>query len=69
MRTHPNTIAAGTTGTFAILITWLMDAFGLKVDQAAAAAIAVAIIVVVLFIGRRGLTGITRLLWKGDPDL
>lgn len=69
MRNHPNALAAGTSGTFAVIVAWLMDQLGLTVDQAIAAAIATAIIVTVLFVGRRGITGIARILWRGDPDL
>lgn len=69
MRTHPNTIAAGSTGTLGILLAWLLEQLGLDVPTAVAAAIPVVLIAIVLFIGRRGIAGIARLLWRGDPNL
>lgn len=62
---HPNATAAAGSGGLAVLVVWLLGMAGVAVSPEVAAAIAGAIATIVLFIGRRGLKGLARIIWRG----
>lgn len=66
---HPNASVAGGTGLISILAILLLEKTGVELPAPIAAAVPVVLISATLFVGRRGLKGIARLLWKGDPEL
>lgn len=66
---HPNAIAAGSTGAGAVLLIWLAQQLGVpgvtpEIGAAAAATLSAA----VLLIGKRGMRGLIRWLWRGDES-
>lgn len=63
--TNPNTNAAGIGGSLGILITWLLGHFGIDVNAEQGAAISTAVAALVLYIGRDGIRGVFRNLWRG----
>lgn len=68
MNKHPNATVAGTTGGAAALIVGLLHAAGLNISLDVAVAITAAVPPVALFIGRNGLRGAIRLLWRGRTN-
>lgn len=66
---NPNASVAVGTGVLGILTVWLVGVAGVDMPPEVSAVVPVALTTTVLFIGRRGLQGFLKLLWKGDPDL
>lgn len=62
---HPNALTAGTAASIGVLAVWIAGHFGIKLGAEEAAAIAGAASAVALFIGRNGLIGLARILWRG----
>lgn len=69
MTNHPNTLAAIGTGGLATLLVWIATLLGLNVDAVVAGIIVTIASAAVLFIGRRGIKGLAKLIWRGEPDL
>jgi len=67
--THPNAATAAALTLPTVLIVWLAGHTGIDLSAEAAAGIGGGVITVALFVGRRGIKGVARLLWRGDPDL
>lgn len=66
MRRHPNAAVAGTSGAgLGTLLVYLLGKAGVDVEPAAASAIAGGVAALALFIGRNGIRGAIRLLWRG----
>ena len=65
---HPNAVAAGAgLGPLAILLVWLAGRYGLAdVGAEEGAAAAWGITTVGLLVGRRGIRGIARIIWRGS---
>lgn len=64
---HPNAAAAGGSTIPAVLIVWLAGYFGLDLSAEAGALVAGGIIATALFVGRRGIVGVARIVWRGNP--
>jgi hypothetical protein len=62
---HPNATVAGTTGGTAALVVALLHAAGVEVSVDVAVAVVAAVPPVALFIGRNGVRGVIRMLWRG----
>lgn len=69
IQNNPNATVAVGTGVLGILTVWLVGVAGVNMPPEVSAVIPVALTTTVLFIGRRGLRGFLKLLWRGDPDL
>lgn len=67
--THPNATIATGTGVLGILTVFALQQAGVDLPASVAAAVPVGLTTIVLFVGRRGLRGLARILWKGDPTL
>lgn len=66
---HPNAKAAGSTTGAGVLVVWLLGYFGVDLSAEAGAVIAGGAATVVLAVGRRGIRGALRALWRGpEPD-
>lgn len=64
---NPNAATAGVTGVgFGTLLVWLLGHFGVQMDNEVAVVVATTVTTVVLFIGKRGLRGVIRKVWKGE---
>lgn len=63
--THPNATVAGGGATAGILLVWILSLVGVELPPAVAAVTAGLIPVALLFIGRNGLRGVLRLVWRG----
>lgn len=63
---HPNATAAGLSGGATILLVWLLDTLGVKLEDEVVAVLTSGVITVVLFIGHNGLRGLLRLIWRGS---
>lgn len=66
MRKHPNAIAAGGSSIGGVLVVWLLSLLGVEIDGVIGAAITGGLATVALFIGREGLRGLFRRLWRGQ---
>lgn len=66
MRRHPNASVAGGSGALGILLVWILGQFGVALPPEVAAAISTAAATLALVIGRRGLSGLARLIWRGE---
>lgn len=65
---HPNaTVGAGGTG-LGVLVVWFLGNVWPHAEISAEAGVAItgAVITAVLFVGRHGLAGIARMIWKGN---
>lgn len=65
---HPNATVAGTTGGTAALLVALLHAAGVDVSVDAAVAIVACVPPLALFIGRNGIRGAARLVWRGRAE-
>lgn len=66
MRGHPNTtVSVGGSGV-GVLIVWLAGHFGVSLSAEEGVVIAGAVTTAALFVGRKGLRGIARMIWRGD---
>lgn len=65
---HPNTVTAGGVGTLTTLVVAGFEALGANMTPTVAAAVATAAITVALFVGKRGVKGVIRLVWRGDGN-
>lgn len=66
VQNHPNaTLAAGAGGAAGTII-WAASAFGVTVPGTVGAYLATFIATGALAIGRRGIRGIARIIWRGN---
>lgn len=65
MNKHPNAAVATGGGGIGVLAAYLLGKAGVQLEPEAAAAISTAIAGLALFIGRNGVRGVIRLLWRG----
>ena len=64
---HPNAATAGAAGLGpGLLIVWTAGHFGIDLNAEQATVVTGVVVTAVLFIGKRGLKGIIRLVWQGD---
>lgn len=65
---HPNATAAGGSSLVAVALVYIASLFGLDVPAEVGAAFAGGLAAAVLMIGRRGITGIARTIWRGSDS-
>lgn len=64
---NPNAgVAVGSTFP-ALFVVWLAGHFGIDLSAEAGVVCGGALVAAVLFIGRRGLVGVVRIVWRGNP--
>lgn len=63
---HANAVAGGSGGLGGLVVCLVAKALGYELDPLLAAAIATAGASLVLFLGRNGLRGVVRVIWKGQ---
>jgi hypothetical protein len=66
MKKHPNATVAGGLGGVAALVAWLAELEHVAMPAPVAVLAAGILTTVVLAIGRDGVRGIARRLWRGD---
>lgn len=66
VKNNPNATTATGLGGFGIFIVWLLGYCGVSLGAEDATVITGAITSGGLLIGKRGVCGIARLIWKGD---
>lgn len=67
MRRHPNAVVGGTAGVGGgVLVVWLLGLAGVALTPEVGAALAGGLAAAVLFLGRNGLTGLARIVWRGN---
>jgi len=62
---HPNATTAAGTGGAGVFVAWLLGHLGISLSAEDGAVIATAGIAVALFIGRNGVLGAWRRIWRG----
>ena len=65
MMTNPNTNAGAIGGALGVLVSWLLGRYHVDLSAEDGAAIATGIAALVLYIGRDGIRGVFRSLWRG----
>lgn len=65
MRTNPNTNAGALAGAFGVLVTWLLGHYHVDLSAEDGASISTGLAALILYIGRDGLRGIFRTMWRG----
>jgi hypothetical protein len=64
---HPNAIAGGSIGITTVLLIFLADRYGVvNVGPVEGAAGATVLISAGLLLGKKGVRGIARMLWRGS---
>lgn len=63
---HPNALTAGGASSLGVLVVWLAGYFGVDLGAEEGAAIAGVAATVALFVGRKGILGLARVLWRGS---
>lgn len=63
---HPNAVAGGSSGLGAALVVYLISLAGYEIPGWVGAAAAAAAASVFLFVGRNGVRGVIRLVWRGS---
>lgn len=64
---HPNAVVGGTAGIGGgTLVVWLLGLAGVEMTPEVGALIAGAASTVALLIGRKGVRGIARAIWRGS---
>lgn len=64
-KTHPNATTAGVSSASALVIVWIAQMVGLDVGPELAVVFAGAWTTVALAVGRNGLRGLIRKVWRG----
>jgi hypothetical protein len=64
---HPNAVVAGSLSGAAALVAWLAELEHVAMPAPVAVLAGGILTTVVLAIGRDGVRGIARRLWRGDP--
>lgn len=65
MKNHPNATVAATSGGVGVIIVWLLSLAGVHMPAEVGAAVSTIAATVALLIGRRGIRGIARIIWRG----
>lgn len=65
MMQNPNTNAGALAGAFGVLVTWLLGHYHVALSAEDGAAISTGLAALVLYIGRDGIRGIFRTIWRG----
>jgi hypothetical protein len=64
---HPNAIVAGTSGGGGgVLVVWLLGLAGVEMTPEIGALIAGALGSAALIVGRKGVRGLARAIWRGS---
>lgn len=63
---HRNAVAGTSGGLGGLLVCFVAEKAGLQLDPVLAAGIATAGASLVLFVGRNGIRGLVRVIWKGQ---
>jgi hypothetical protein len=66
MTAHPNAVAAGASTGPSVFLVWILGYLGVDVSPEVAVVIAGGIAAATLLVGRKGLRGIARTLWRGS---
>lgn len=67
MHKHPNAVVGGTSATgLGLLIVYVAAMFGIVIPPEVAVVVAAACGAAVLMVGRSGVRGVARRLWKGE---
>lgn len=64
--THPNAATAATATGPAVLVVWLAGHYGIDLNAEQATVATSLFIAAVLFVGKRGLKGVVRIVWRGS---
>lgn len=67
MRTNPNTNAGAIGGALGVLVSWLLGHYHIDLSAEDGAAISTVLAAFLLYVGRDGLRGLFRDLWRGKP--
>jgi hypothetical protein len=62
---NPNTNAAGIGGALGVLVSWLLGHYHVTLSAEDGAAISTGTAAFVLYVGRDGIRGVLRNLWRG----
>lgn len=62
---HPNATTAGGTGGAGLVVVWLLGRAGITLSAEEGGAIAAGAATLALLIGRNGVKGLARAVWKG----
>lgn len=65
---HPNAVASGSSSTAGVLLIYVLGLVGLTLTPVVAAAAVGALGTLTLLIGREGMRGILRTIWKGSKE-
>jgi hypothetical protein len=65
MMSNPNTNAGAIGGALGVLVSWLLGHYKVALSAEDGAAISTGLAALVLYIGRDGLRGVFRNLWRG----
>ena len=66
MNANPNTNGAALGGAIGVLVAWLLGRYHVTLSAEDGAAISTGVAALVLYIGRDGLRGFGRRLWRGS---
>ena len=65
MNSHPNATVSGLSAALGTIVVAALDYYGYELEPAVAAAVVGATSAIVLAIGRDGVRGIVRRVWRG----
>lgn len=68
MKTNPNAKVAGGVGLSGILLVAVLGYFNVDLTAEAGATIAAGMTTSALFIGRNGIVGVFRMIWRGGAN-
>jgi hypothetical protein len=68
MKKNPNAVAAGGSGVAATILVGTLAYFGVGMEPVFAAALTTAASTAVLLVGRKGISGLARQLWRGSEE-
>lgn len=66
VRQHPNASLATGLGSLGVLLVWLSGNLGWSLNAEEASALSGSLTSLGLLIGRRGIVGIAKLVWRGE---
>lgn len=69
VRHHPNASLAAASGSLSGAIVWALSLWGVTLTAYDGIYVATAVITATLAIGRRGIRGLARTLWRGTEGL
>lgn len=68
MKQNPNTNAAGLGGALGVVAAWLLGHYHVAVSAEQGAALSTVCATAILYVGRDGLRGIFRAVWRGSKQ-